>query len=147
MRIVNAMTPEDVFLAAGRALAQVHRFEHNLKGLAALVRSIETADEGEAITVDFSGFSLGPLVDHVRRLVHADPDLEATMERARVRRNALCHAYFQDHAAEMATAEGRRALVADLREDEALFAHVAAQTTDLLARLVTALDARLGDAS
>ena len=137
------MTRDDVFLAAGRALAQIHRFEHNLKGLAALVRSIETADEAQAVTVDFSGFSLGPLVDHVRRLIHVDPDLEARMEEARVRRNALCHAYFQDHHESLATPDGRAELVADLRESERLFDDVADHATDLLARLVRALEVEI----
>lgn len=140
------MDRDDVFLAAGRALAQVHRFEHNLKGLAALIRSIHTAGDAGAVEVDFGGFSLGPLIDHVRKLVHVDPTLEALMEEARLRRNELCHAYFQDHLDELDSSEGRKGLVEDLLRSEALFDRVADTTTDLLARLITALEARLDTA-
>lgn len=132
-----------VFLAAGRALAQVHRFEHNLKGLASLIHSIQNADEDEPV-VDFSGFSLGPLIDSVRRLVHVDPNFEALLEEARLRRNHLCHAYFHDHAKELNTEEGRARLVQDLRTSELLFDRIADLTTDILARLIKALEARLG---
>ena len=136
------MPPDDVFLAAGRALAQIHRFEHNLKGLATLVRSIDTADE-EDVVVDYSGFSLGPLIDSVRRLIHVDPNFEALLEEARLRRNHICHSYFQDHAAELDTPEGRARLTADLQKSEILFDGIADLTTDLLARTIEALEARL----
>jgi hypothetical protein len=138
------VTPDAVFLAAGRALAQVHRFEHNLKGLASLVQSIRTADEDNPITVDYSGFSLGPLIDSVRSLIHVDPNFEALLEEARIRRNHLCHAYFHDHASELDTSEGRLRLVEDLKTSELLFDQIADLTTGLLARLIKALETRLG---
>lgn len=139
----NAVTPDDVYLAAGRSLAQVHRFEHNLKGLASLVRSIETAGEASSVEIDFSGFSLGPLIDHVRHLVHIEPGFETDLETARRRRNELCHAYFQDREAELRTEEGRRRLAQELRGWERDFDRVADLTTDLLARLIAALDGTL----
>lgn len=137
------MTHNDVFLAAGRALAQIHRFEHNLKGLAALVRSIQTASDPTPVAIDFSGFSLGPLIDHVRHLVHIEPTFETELETARIKRNELCHAYFQDHLGDLETNEGRRFLVEDLHRSEILFDRVSDLTTELLARLIKALEDRL----
>ncbi|RYG22964.1 hypothetical protein EON82_15510 [bacterium] len=139
------MSPDDVFLAAGRALAQIHRFEHNLKGLASLVHSIHNAGETEPV-VDFSGSSLGPLIDSVRRLVQVDPNFEDLLEEARLRRNHLCHAYFHDHSAELGTEEGQGRLVQDLQSSELLFDRIADLTTDILGRLIKALDAQLGTA-
>ena len=141
--MIEPATLDPVFLAAGRALAQVHRFEHNLKGLASLVQSIRTADEDTPVTVDYSGFSLGPLIDSVRSLIHVDPNFEALLEEARLRRNHLCHAYFHDHASELDTAEGRAHLIEDLRTSELLFDRIADLTTDLLHRLINALEIRL----
>lgn len=136
------MSGDDVFLAAGRALAQIHRFEHNLKGLAALVHSIQAAGE-ETPAVDFSGFSLGPLIDSVRRLIQIDESFEDLLEEARLRRNHLCHSYFQDRQTDLDSPEGRKRLVEDLRASELLFDHIADRTTDLLQRLIQALEHRL----
>lgn len=127
-------------------MAQVHRFEHNLKGLASLVQSIRNADEDTSVTVDYSGFSLGPLIDSVRSLIHVDPNFEALLEEARLRRNHLCHAYFHDHASELDSAEGRDHLIKDLRTSELLFDRIADLTTDLLHRLIKALETRLDSA-
>lgn len=138
-------SPDEVFLAAGRALAQVHRFEHNLKGLADLVRSIETIDQTHPVHVDFSGFSLGPLIDNVRRIVHLDPTFEGLLEKARLQRNELCHSYFHDHTLELDSPEGRARLVEELHGYELLFDRVADLTTDLLERVLTALDRRLAE--
>lgn len=112
---------EAVFAAAGRALAQAHRFEHNLKGLAALVHSIHTAREEPAVPVSFSKVSLGPLIDAVRRFVDFDPRLPLLLEEARERRNALCHSYFEDHKAKLDIPEGQAWILEDLTKSMALF--------------------------
>ena len=134
---------EEVFTAAGRALAQAHRFERNLKGLAALVHSVHTAGEPAAEEVSFSKLSLGPLIDAARRFVRFEPGAEEMLEEARTRRNALCHSFFEDHDEELRTEEGSQRLVAILQTDGALFAHAADLCSNRLKALVTALESEL----
>lgn len=134
---------DDIFAAAGRALAQAHRFERNLKGLASLVHSVRTAREGDHDETSFSKLSIGPLLDAVRGLVDFDPRLPALLEEARTRRNALCHSFFEDHKADLATPEGRERALAELRESETLFDDAADFCSGALGLLVENLERSL----
>ena len=137
------MTEDAVFTAAGRALYEAHRFEHNLKGLAALVHEIRHAGR-PAESVSFSRVAIGPLLDAARDLTEEIPPAESLFETARERRNALAHSLLHDRREDLATEEGRAALERDLRADAALLAHAADLASDLLRRLIEGLETSIG---
>ena len=136
------MTEDAVFAAAGRALYEAHRFEHNLKGLAALVHEIRHARRSEA-PVRFSELSIGPLLDAARALTDDIPDVERLFETARLRRNALAHSLLHDRREDLASERGREALERDLRADAVLLGGAADLAHDLLRRLIENLESRL----
>ena len=137
------MTEDAVFAAAGRALYEAHRFEHNLKGLTALVHEIRHARRPET-PVRFSDLSLGPLLDAARALTDDIPDVERLFETARLRRNALAHSLLHDRRESFATEDGREALERDLRADAALLARAADLAHELLRRLIEGLETSIG---
>ena len=139
------VTEDDVFAAAGRALYEAHRFEHNLKGLAALVHEVHHARRPEE-PVSFSRVAIGPLLDAVRRLSEHVPTAEELFEDARDRRNVLCHSLLYDRRDDLATLGGRAALGASLATDAEVLSQAADLATDLLRRLIESLEAALDDA-
>ena len=130
------MTEDAVFAAAGRALYEAHRFEHNLKGLAALVHEIRHARRPET-PVRFSELSLGPLLDAARALTDDIRDVERLFETARKRRNALAHSLLRES---LATEKGRVVLEREIKGDAALLARAADLAHDLLRRLIEGVE-------
>lgn len=117
----DGVSLDEVFAEIGRTLLYAQEFERVVRGVTTVFQALETHGGGPLNFTGLSKLPIGPILEKGRQWIEFDSKGKEIIEEARRRRNALCHAWFEDHAQELTNPAERHALVLGLKEDARWF--------------------------